>query len=235
MEKILVTGSRKSGKSLIVSSFSRLIPNNKKIIIVNLNHENRGLETAMKVEDFVIFDILDYMSGEVDIEKSILKIDENIDILPSAYDEEKYKCEKEDYEKLVTKLEELGYDYVIIESNLDNINKLQPLIEKLIYIDNGKANYKLSIFNDINGEKNYIYNEVEKDKISSFEEIDIKENGFLNLGKINFNERYEINMDKGNINKNDDLDRVYDNFKEKRAIQVEKTGFFNWLVGIFKK
>lgn len=235
MEKILITGNRKSGKSLITSVIARQLPKDKKILIVDLNHENRELEIAMQVEDFIVFDILDYLSDMTDFSQSVLEVNENIDIMASAYREDKYMAKAEDYEKLIKDIENAEYDYILIESNLDKLKDLKNIVNTLIYIDNGSANYNLSMFDEIEGDKFYIFNETEREKIPSFERKDIESKNFKLIGKILYNEKYEREMDRGNAIINENLKEVFSNFINKREVAEEKSGFFNWLLGIFKK
>lgn len=235
MEKILITGNRKSGKSLMTSVIARQLPKDKKILIVDLNHENRELEIAMQVEDFVVFDILDYLSEMTDFSQSVLEVNENIDIMASAYREDKYMASTEDYEKLIKDIEKAEYDYILIEGNLDKLKDLKNIVNTLIYIDNGSANYNLSMFDEIEGDKFYIFNETEREKIPSFERKDIESKNFKLIGKILYNEKYEREMDRGNAIINENLKEVFSNFINKREVAEEKSGFFNWLLGIFKK
>lgn len=235
MEKILITGNRKSGKSLVTSMIARQLPKDKKMLIIDLNHENRELEIAMQVEDFVVFDVLDYLSGMTDFNQSVLEVNDNIDIMPSAYREDKYIAENKDYDKLNKEISDREYDYILIESNLDKLKNLTEMVDTLIYIDNGSANYNLSMFDEIKGDKFYIFNEIEREKISSFERKDIDEKNFKFIGKILYNEKYEREMDKGNFIINENLKEIFSNFINKREVAEEKSGFFNWLLGIFKK
>lgn len=96
-----------------------------KFLLISLIQENRTLEDELDVSDIIIYDSSDYISGIVDLEKSLLELDDENYLLPSSY---KIKEKIFDFEKLINDLEKVEFEeldnlFVLFDNNLEIENK----------------------------------------------------------------------------------------------------------------
>ncbi|HHX71255.1 MAG: hypothetical protein WAO56_09900 [Miniphocaeibacter sp.] len=151
MKKIYISSEDKTRKYLYISSLSSFLSKDKKVLIINMEG-NRDLEIYFGIEDYIIYDYLDYFSGICDLDQSILELNDNLMIMPSAYKRDKYIMENEDFSKIDNILE---FDYIIINSNeeiLKNIKETDIIADYVFKVDNGNKYFinNLSINKRIN-------------------------------------------------------------------------------------
>lgn len=96
-----------------------------KFLLISLIQENRTLEDELDVSDIIIYDSSDYISGIVDLEKSLLELDDENYLLPSSY---KIKEKIFDFEKLINDLEKVEFEqldnlFILFDNNLEIENK----------------------------------------------------------------------------------------------------------------
>lgn len=195
MRKIYISSEDKTRKYLYISSLSSFLSKDKKVLIINMEG-NRDLEIYFEIEDYIIYDYLDYFSGICDLDQSTLELNDNLMIMPSAYKRDKYIMENEDFSKIDNILE---FDYIIINSNegiLKNIKEIDIIADYVFKVDNGNKYFinNLSINKRINSkikksldnESYTILGEGEIDSNTKDESL----NGFwkVYLGK----EKYEV-------------------------------------------
>lgn len=168
MRKIYISSLEKTRKYLYISSLSSFLSKDKKVLIINMEN-SRDLEIKFGLEDFIIYDHLDYFKGVCDIEQSLQEINENLFLMPSAFKRDKYEMVKEDFEN-IDKID--GFDYIILNS--ENINNEIECMDIIVdYIDE-----------DIKREYFYINNRNIETKINSKKFNILQEKGIGVLGDL---------------------------------------------------
>ncbi len=136
MKKIYISSLDKTRKHLYISSLSSFLSKDGKVLIINMDN-NRDLEIEFEIEDFIIYDNLDYFKGICDLEQSIQEVDENIFLMPSAFKTDKYVMDNKDF-KSIDKIE--GFDYIIL--NGEDVDKyIEDMDIILDYIDEKSEGY----------------------------------------------------------------------------------------------
>lgn len=139
MKKIYISSEDKTRKYLYISSLSSFLSKDNKVLIINMEN-NRDLEIYFKIEDYIIYDYLDYFSGICDLDQGTLDLNDNLMIMPSAYRSDKYIMTDEDFNKIDNILE---FDYILINSNLKVLENFEEIdiITDYILEDNLKNKY----------------------------------------------------------------------------------------------
>ena len=89
MEIIYISSLDETRKNLYISSLSSFLSKDYKVLIINFGN-NRNLEIKFGIEDYIIYDNLDYFSGNCDFNQGIIELNDNLYIMPSAYKNNKY-------------------------------------------------------------------------------------------------------------------------------------------------
>lgn len=176
MKKIFISSEDKARKHLYISSLSSFLSKDNKVLIINME-EDRKLEIFYDIEDFIIYDYLDYFSNNCDLDQVVQEIDDNIDLIPSAYKLDKYELIKEDYKKIDFLME---YDYIILSGEFKNIENLEDIDLITDYIP--QEEYE-RIF--------YINNRIENKKINKRKKEQLDENKINIIGDILLEEEIE--------------------------------------------
>lgn len=151
MKGIFISSEDKARKHLYISSLSSFLSKDKKVLIINME-ENRELEIFYDIEDFIIYDYLDFFSGNCELDQVIQEIDDNIDLIPSAFKLDKYRLNKKDYKKIYNLKE---YDYLIINGDISILENFEEIdcimdylpeeeLENIHYINNRSSNKKIN-------------------------------------------------------------------------------------------
>ncbi|QQK07154.1 hypothetical protein [Miniphocaeibacter halophilus] len=139
MKKIYISSEDKTRKYLYISSLSSFLSKDKRVLIINMEN-NRGLEIYFKIEDYIIYDYLDYFSGICDLDQATLELKDSLMIMSSAYKPDKYTMTDEDFNKIDNILE---FDYILINSDLKVLDSLKDvdIITDYILENNFKNKY----------------------------------------------------------------------------------------------
>lgn len=86
-----------------------------KKIIIDGKEKSRDLAIAYGVEDQGIYDIYDYLNGDVDLYKASIEVDDDLDLIVSSFFPGKENFTIEAVEALEEDLD--SYDYILIQSN----------------------------------------------------------------------------------------------------------------------
>ncbi len=207
------------GKTIFISILAKLIKN-KKILIIDFDFINNNLYSLLGVKKYPkeikekIKDkefLTEFKLEEKNIQKLILKVDKNIELISSTnlIFDEKYILNKEKIEE-VLKILKNKYDIILIDTTQDtrykNINKLLiKLSDKIICLTLGNLIYlkrSLNLLEEINEEKKKIeivYNQKNKYTINRkiLELIFYK---YKIIGELNYNIKYNKIINK-NVNK----------------------------------
>ena len=207
------------GKTIFISILAKLIKN-KKILIIDFDFINNNLYSLFGIKKYTkeikekIKDkefLSEFKLEEKNIQKLILKVDKNIELISSAnlIFDEKYILNKEKIEE-VFKILKNKYDIILIDTCQDtkykNINKLLiNLSDKIICLTLGNLIYiknTLKILKELEDEKKKIeivYNQKNKYSINRkiLELIFYK---YKILGELNYNIKYNKIINK-NVNK----------------------------------
>lgn len=208
-----------SGKTIFISILAKLIKN-KKILIIDFDFINNNLYSLFGIKKYPkkikekIKDkefLSEFKLEEKNIQKLILKVDKNIELISSAnlIFDEKYILNKEKIEEIF-KILKNKYDIILIDTTQDtkykNINKLLiNLSDKIICLVLGNLIYlknSLNLLKEFNEEKKKIeivYNQKNKYTINRkiLELIFYK---YKILGELNYNIKYNKIINK-NVNK----------------------------------
>lgn len=180
MRKIYISSLEKTRKYLYISSLSSFLSKDSKVLIINMEN-SRNLEIEFELEDFIIYDNLDYFKGVCDLDQSLQEINENLFLMPSAFKTDKYEMKKDDFQN-IDKIE--SFDYIILngEEINEDIDNMDIILD---YIDE-----------NLNREYFYINNRNTQGKVNSK-----KFNGLLERNiKVIADFKLEENMDSKEIN-----------------------------------
>ena len=207
------------GKTIFISILAKLIKN-KKILIIDFDFINNNLYSLLGVKKYPkeikekIKDkefLTEFKLEENNIQKLILKVDKNIELISSTnlIFDEKYILNKEKIEE-VLKILKNKYDIILIDTTQDtrykNINKLLiKLSDKIICLTLGNLIYlkrSLNLLEEINEEKKKIeivYNQKNKYTINR-KILELIFDKYKIIGELNYNIKYNKIINK-NVNK----------------------------------
>lgn len=213
---ISILGTGGVGKSIATINISNLLKeNNYKVLIIDFDVLNNSLHTLLgvnkypeKIKNKIKNNSL--IKNKINIKELIIKINKNIDLI-SAMNllfDSKYKISSSKVKNILEELKE-NYDYIIIDNSAECFFEYTKNI-----IDNSDLNIYLLEANliEIKKAKNLleIYNKewnIEKNKINllinKYNKYSVKDKIIKNifsdykiLGKINFNEKYNLLINK---------------------------------------
>lgn len=218
---ISILGTGGVGKSIATINIANLLKeNNYKVLIVDFDILNNSLHTLLgvnkypeKIKNKIKNNSL--INNKIDIKELIIKINKNIDLI-SAMNllfDSKYKISSSKVKNILEELKE-NYDYIIIDNsaecffeytkNIINNSDLNIYLLEANLIEIKKAKNLLEIYNkEWNIEKNKINLLINKYNKHSVKNKIIRNifNEYKILGKINFNEKYNLLINK-NYKKN---------------------------------
>lgn len=176
-------------KALIIQGLSNLL--DKKVMILSLDHPTRKLEYSLGVEDYIVYDILDFFSGVCDLDKAVVEVNDKVKLLPASIKPEKHDPSLEDYKNLLKEIED--YDYVIFTKNPGLV-----MDERIVWGD----------IESYSSEK--IYQIVDNKKSSD---------AFF-LGRLTYKDRYDLIVDHYTDDVDDDLKEVLENYIDKKPAKI---------------
>ncbi|MDO5718506.1 MAG: hypothetical protein Q4P34_05940 [Tissierellia bacterium] len=201
--------------ALKVSTFFAKQFNEENLLFIDCLCGKRRIPIFYDVQDEVIYDIYDYLNGDVDLYKAMVEVDDRLDIIASSYYEDKKSFDDEDIERLLKDSKE---DYDILLFYGDNEISSWNLGDecKNIIVDE-----KI----DPIGEKFFIVSDKEK-LFRKVSESELKE----------LNERYKIIAAFDSAMQIDEksLAKAYQNFKQGDTIELKK-GFLDKIKEVFHK
>ena len=169
MEIIYISSLDETRKNLYISSLSSFLSKDYKVLIINFGN-NRNLEIKFGIEDYIIYDNLDYFSGNCDFNQGIIELNDNLYIMPSAYKNNKYYLQDKDYYR-IKDMEE--YDFIILngyENILKYFTEIANISDNLL---ESRMNYYINNTN-ISKKLNYkILKQIEDKGVSILGEVDI--------------------------------------------------------------
>lgn len=204
----IVSGSGGNGITFITSNLGyALSAIGKKVCVVDANLCNRNLDLFLALENRIVYDLGDLINGECEIEKTLLRFNENMSLIPSSaiYKKPMNFCKAENAIEIIDNLKEMfdfvlidcpsglknGYDFsrkfadipiVITESSVFSVRSADRLINLLWRVDNLKPSLIVNKHIDISVPLNQI------SSILGVEEF---------LGVIDFSEEIIVSNQKG--------------------------------------
>lgn len=213
---ISILGTGGVGKSIVTINIANLLKeNNYKILIVDFDILNNSLHTILGVNKYPekIKNKIknnDLINNKINIKELIIKINKNIDLISgmNLLFDSKYKISSSKVKNILEELKE-NYDYIIIDNSAEcffeytkNIiinSDINIFLFESNLIEIKKAKRLLEIYNkEWNIEKNKINLLINKYNKHSVKDKIIKNifNEYKILGKINFNEKYNLLINK---------------------------------------
>lgn len=213
---ISILGTGGVGKSIVTINIANLLKeNNYKILIVDFDILNNSLHTILGVNKYPekIKNKIknnDLINNKINIKELIIKINKNIDLISgmNLLFDSKYKISSSKVKNIIEELKE-NYDYIIIDNSAEcffeytkNIiinSDINIFLFESNLIEIKKAKRLLEIYNkEWNIEKNKINLLINKYNKHSVKDKIIKNifNEYKILGKINFNEKYNLLINK---------------------------------------
>ena len=122
MKAYVITGENGIGKTDFAVNLAEYLQKNGKVLLVQAKRNaNSNIEDFFQKDVLITYDLDDYFSYMVTIDKIIVHETDNLDFIISPLLEDKYDLTSEDLNKL---LSEVSYDYVILdEVNPDFLNE----------------------------------------------------------------------------------------------------------------
>lgn len=213
---ISILGTGGVGKSIATINIANLLKeNNYKVLITDFDILNNSLHTLLgvnkypeKIKNKIKNNTL--INNKINIKELIIKINKNIDLISgmNLLFDSKYKISSSKVKNILEELKE-NYDYIIIDNsaecffeytkNIINNSDLNIYLFEANLIEIKKAKKLLEIYNkEWNIEKNKINLLINKYNKHSVKDKIIKNifNDYKILGKINFNEKYNLLINK---------------------------------------
>lgn len=213
---ISIAGTGGVGKSIITLNLSNILKEkNQKILILDFDILNNSLHTILGVNKYSqkIKNKLqknDLIKNKIDIKELIIKINKKVDLISgiNLLFDSKYKISSEKIEFILNELKQY-YDVIIIDTSsecffdytkniLNNSDNILFLLESNL-LEIKKANNLLRIYKEEwNLEKEKINIIINKYNENSVDDKIIKNifSGYKILGKIKFNKKYNILINK---------------------------------------
>ena len=121
MARIIVVTSGKGGVGKTTSSAAistGLAQRGKKTVVIDFDIGLRNLDLIMGCERRVVYDFGNVINGEATLNQALIKDKrvENLFILPASQTRDKDALTKEGVEKIINKLQEMDFDYIICDS-----------------------------------------------------------------------------------------------------------------------
>ena len=121
MARIIVVTSGKGGVGKTTSSAAistGLAQRGKKTVVIDFDIGLRNLDLIMGCDRRVVFDFVNAINGEAPLNQALIKDNrvENLFILPASQTRDKDALTKEGVEKIINKLQEMDFDYIICDS-----------------------------------------------------------------------------------------------------------------------
>ena len=121
MARIIVVTSGKGGVGKTTSSAAistGLAQQGKKTVVVDFDIGLRNLDLIMGCERRVVYDFVNVINGEATLNQALIKDKrvENLFILPASQTRDKDALTKDGVEKIINKLQEMDFDYIICDS-----------------------------------------------------------------------------------------------------------------------
>ncbi len=121
MARIIVVTSGKGGVGKTTSSAAistGLAQQGKKTVVIDFDIGLRNLDLIMGCERRVVYDFVNVINGEATLNQALIKDKrvENLFILPASQTRDKDALTKEGVEKIIDKLQEMDFDYIICDS-----------------------------------------------------------------------------------------------------------------------
>lgn len=235
---ISILGTGGVGKSIATINIANLLKeNNYKVLILDFDILNSSLHTLLGVDKYPekIKDKIknnNLINNKINIEELIIKINKNLHLISGVnlLFDSKYKIDSFKIKNILEELKE-NYDYIIIDNsaecffeytkNIINNSDLNIYLLEANLIEIKKAKRLLEIYNkEWNIEKNKINLLINKYNKYSIKNKILKNifNEYKILGKINFNEKYNLL-----INKNYKQNKII-----KKEIKKEYEKIFNF-------
>lgn len=113
MKAYVITGENGIGKTDFAVNLAEYLQKNGKVLLVQAKRNaNSNIEDFFQKDGMITYDLADYFSSLVTIDKIIVHETDNLDFIISPLLEDKYDLTSEDLNKL---LSEVSYDYVILD------------------------------------------------------------------------------------------------------------------------
>lgn len=213
---ISILGTGGVGKSIITVNIANLLKeNNYKVLILDFDILNNSLHTILGVNRYPekIKNKIknnDLINNKINIKDLIIKINKNVDLISgiNLLFDSKYKISSLKIKNILEELKE-NYDYIIIDNsaecffeytkNIINNSDLNIYLLEANLIEIKKAKRLLEIYTkEWNIEKNKINLLINKYNKYSIKNKILKNifNEYKILGKINFNEKYNLLINK---------------------------------------
>jgi len=121
MAKVIVVTSGKGGVGKTTSSAaigSGLAMSGAKTVIIDFDIGLRNLDLIMGCERRVVYDLINVINGEANLQQALVKDKRNSDlfILPASQTRNKDALTKEGVEKVIADLKASGFEYIICDS-----------------------------------------------------------------------------------------------------------------------
>jgi septum site-determining protein MinD len=121
MARIIVVTSGKGGVGKTTSSAAistGLAQRGKKTVVIDFDIGLRNLDLIMGCERRVVYDFVNVINGEASLNQALIKDKrvENLFILPASQTRDKDALTKDGVEKIINKLQEMDFDYIICDS-----------------------------------------------------------------------------------------------------------------------
>lgn len=121
MARIIVVTSGKGGVGKTTSSAAistGLAQRGKKTVVIDFDIGLRNLDLIMGCERRVVYDFVNVINGEATLNQALIKDKrvENLFILPASQTRDKDALTKDGVEKIINKLQEMDFDYIICDS-----------------------------------------------------------------------------------------------------------------------
>lgn len=113
MKAYVITGENGIGKTDFAVNLAEYLQKNGKVLLVQAKRNaNSNIEDFFQKDGMITYDLADYFSSLVTIDKIIVHETDNLDFIISPLLEDKYDLTSEDLNKL---LSEVSYDYIILD------------------------------------------------------------------------------------------------------------------------
>ncbi len=121
MARSIVVTSGKGGVGKTTSSAAistGLAQQGKKTVVIDFDIGLRNLDLIMGCERRVVYDFVNVINGEATLNQALIKDKrvENLFILPASQTRDKDALTKDGVEKIINKLQEMDFDYIICDS-----------------------------------------------------------------------------------------------------------------------